>query len=518
MFVVEPTASEEKLRELLREGHESSDLDFKATLDLSHSDEVVEVVKDLAAMRAEPLGGYVVVGADDQGKPTDGLADPQKVKLFDEATLRSKVQKYLTEPLTLICGVHTVDGHTYALIHIGHAARGFEVLRVEGVSGGKTLFRPGEVFVRRGTASIRWNGADADDRLDRFAATRREEWRREMREDLREILSTGEAGQRISRGPVGAFTWQLDGETFDAAAVELLRADDDIALRRFLLRAPGEVARLRSEQRDDDVAVVLDRLSALGALAVELDRPKWLTAVMDAFMRIYELGFDVHGVGQPDDPRNVTLWLNILTRAYGIGALAVRLRAWWAVPLLATPRPATRDFETYWLSWLRHAQVQGSRKGIPDQQVGVIAQAHNEVRRLASLRPDVAEDDDRVLASLCQFDLLAAVAVAAAGGKIASSSYYPNFAPYWTSRTAPAFEMLVGEPAARHEIADGLSDEDLAVVLAFILHTAFREALSLGGGFDGIESGEVRKFLDEHLPPSFNPEVRQWTLGGADHP
>jgi hypothetical protein len=278
------------------------------------------------------------------------------------------------------------------------------------------------------------------------------------------------------------------------------------------------VARLRSEDRDDDVAVVLDRLTALGALAVELDRPKWLTAGVHAFMRIYELGFDAHGVGQPDNPRNVTLWLNILTRAYGIGALAVRLRAWWAVPLLATPRPATRDFETYWLSWLRHAQVQGSRRGISDQQVGVIAQAHNEVRRLASLRPDVAEDDDRVLASLCQFDLLASVAVAAARGKITSASYYPNFASYWTSRTSPAFELLVQDRAVRREIADGLSDEDLAVVLAFILNTAFREAGSFGGGFGGIEAGEIREFLDEHVPPNFDPEVRQWILGGAAHP
>lgn len=67
MFVVEPTASEEKLRELLREGHESSALDYKSTLDLSVSDEVVELVKDLAALRGEPLGGYVVVGADDHG-------------------------------------------------------------------------------------------------------------------------------------------------------------------------------------------------------------------------------------------------------------------------------------------------------------------------------------------------------------------------------------------------------------------------------------------------------------------
>lgn len=53
-------------------------------------------------MRAEPLGGYIVVGADDNGKPTDGLLEDVKAKHFDEATLRGKVQKFLTEPLLLI--------------------------------------------------------------------------------------------------------------------------------------------------------------------------------------------------------------------------------------------------------------------------------------------------------------------------------------------------------------------------------------------------------------------------------
>lgn len=512
MFVVEPTASAEKLHELLREGHESSALDYKSTVHLDQSDAVVELTKDLAALRAEPLGGYIVIGADDNGKPTDGLKDDRLAKIFDEATLRSKVQKYLTEPLQLMSGVHEVDGHRYAVIYVGSAPRGFEILRVEGVSKGKTLFRPGDVCVRRGTASVRWNADEADERLERFAASRREDWRREMREDLREILSAGEAGRRVSQGPVDAFTWQLDADAFSAATVELLRTNDDIALRRFLLRAPGEIARMRAEDRDDDFDTILDRLTAIGALAVEFEREQWLSAAVDAFMRVYELGFDQNGVGRPEDPKNVALWLGVLSRAYGIGALAVRMRRWWAVSIIATPKPGVRDFETYWLSWIRHAQVQASRSGVLDKQTGIIALAHNEVRRLSVLRPDVVEDDDRVLASLCQFDMLSSVAIAAARKKIDSSSYYPNFAPYWTGRTAPAFELLVRDPDARRAIAGDLSAQDLAIVMMFISITASREAIMLGG-FHGIEAEDVLRFLAQHLPQDFDREARGWNLG-----
>lgn len=514
MFVVEPTASAEKLRELLREGHESSALDYKSTVDLDVSDEVVELTKDLAAMRGEPLGGYVVVGADNHGAATDGLADPRLAGLFDEATLRAKVQKYLTEPFTLHSGVHEVDGHVYALIYIGPAERGFEIIRVEGSSKGRVVFRPGDVFVRRGTASVRWNAADADERLGRYADSRRETWRREMREDLREILSAGEAGQRISRGPVNAFTWQLDAETFEAAAIELLRANDDITLRRFLLRSPGEVARLRSDQRVDDAGVVLDRLAAVAALAIELERPGWVAAVVDSLMRIYELGADASGADQPNDRDNVTLWLALLTRVYGVGALAVRLRAWWAIPLLATAKPNTRDFDSYWQSWLRHAQVQASRAAILDNQSGVIARARNDVRRLAVLRPDVGEDDERVLTSLCQFDLLAAVAVSAARHMVTPSSYYPNFAPYSTTRTSPAFAALVRDPHVRDAVAGDLSDRDLAIVLEVIAATAVREGFTFGG-FMGVDAAEVRAFIEENLPADFDSERREQRLDGT---
>ena len=511
MFVVEPTAGDEKLRQLLAEGHESPSLDYKSTVDLSVHHDVVELVKDLAAMRAEALGGYIVVGAADDGTPTDGLSDDRKAALFDEATLRGKVGKYLSEPLQLLAGLHVVDGHRYACVYVGPTERGFEVLRLEGTHDKKTVFQAGDVFVRRGTASVRWNAADAEERLQRFARRQREEWRREIREDLREIFNAGEAGQRVARGPAGAYTWQLDAETFGAATLELLRSNDDIPIRRFLLQSPGELSRLRSEGRDEDVSVVLDRTACVAALGVELQRPEWLKLSATTLTQAYELGMDGEGLSRPEDPRNVGLWLAILARVYGLGALAVRLHDWSSVRALAVARPAGRDFDTYWQSWLRHAQVQAYRANILDQQTGVLATAHNEIRRLECLRPDVAEGDERVLSSLCQFDLLAAVAVSSARRRIDSSSYYTNFAPYYPSRSLPAVRRLLEDGDARRAIAGDLTDTQLAIVLQVLFVTAAKEGRLLGG-WHGVDEPLISSFLQEHLPSDFDADRREWVL------
>ncbi len=62
---VEPVVSEEKLRVLLAEQHESASLDYKGVADLSDKRTSVELAKDVAAMQVD--GGFLVIGADDRG-------------------------------------------------------------------------------------------------------------------------------------------------------------------------------------------------------------------------------------------------------------------------------------------------------------------------------------------------------------------------------------------------------------------------------------------------------------------
>lgn len=96
---VEPVVSKEKLLFLLAMGTEFPQLDFKQKVDLDEHSELVELAKDVAALQS--CGGYLVIGVDDTGKPTEMLSEALAEK-FDEANLRQKLEKFLKGPMLLV--------------------------------------------------------------------------------------------------------------------------------------------------------------------------------------------------------------------------------------------------------------------------------------------------------------------------------------------------------------------------------------------------------------------------------
>lgn len=94
--VVEPVVNREKLRELLALETEYPPLDFKSGCDLAEKRDQVELAKDVGAMSVR--GGFLVIGVDRQGRPTEELA-AEPAKLFDEARLRPKLLKWLPDTL-----------------------------------------------------------------------------------------------------------------------------------------------------------------------------------------------------------------------------------------------------------------------------------------------------------------------------------------------------------------------------------------------------------------------------------
>jgi hypothetical protein len=115
---------------------------------VSKSDQV-EVAKDAGAMQVD--GGFVVIGADSQGRPT-GRFTEALAKLFDEATLRAKLAKWIPEPFELKVGVHQRDGNLFALVYAGPNPMGCCIFQADGryVKNGKevTGFRSGDIFVQ----------------------------------------------------------------------------------------------------------------------------------------------------------------------------------------------------------------------------------------------------------------------------------------------------------------------------------------------------------------------------------
>src|SRR4051794_19937073 len=103
---------EATLLALMAQGGERADLDFKRSCNLNERRDLVELVKDIAAFAVG--GGYIVVGADDLGEPTDDVA-LEHARLFDEATLRAKMERYVSG-VPLRVQSFDIEGRHYALV------------------------------------------------------------------------------------------------------------------------------------------------------------------------------------------------------------------------------------------------------------------------------------------------------------------------------------------------------------------------------------------------------------------
>jgi hypothetical protein len=148
-------------------------LDYKGQCDLSKKRDLVELTKDIGAMMM--VGGYIIIGADDQGQPAGGVAHPE---LFDPATLHAKLAKYLPTPFEVRSAVHEHSGQSYAIIYVRSHHDGFCIFAADGKyedaqGHTRTVFRAGDVFARHGTRSERWHQTDIElirQRLQKQAA------------------------------------------------------------------------------------------------------------------------------------------------------------------------------------------------------------------------------------------------------------------------------------------------------------------------------------------------------------
>jgi hypothetical protein len=501
--VVEPVVNREKLRELLALEAEYPALDFKSGCDLREKREQVELAKDVGAMSVR--GGFLIIGVDGQGKPTGNLTVEQ-ANLFDEARLRPKLQKWLPDTLEIYSQVHDVDGHHVVLVHVSPNPAGCAFFRADGQhdqpgKASKVVFREGEVFFRDGTQSVRLNhqGLEqvihqrVDGERDRWEAVHAESYRR-----LADELRAGAAGQQVAQGPAVEFNLALEPEVLVEAAIELLRANDDIPLRRLLSRAVPDLRASFRSGDEEGVAGLLDRLTCLAASFLELGRRGWFQRVVDTLVAIYGIGFENEPPISNAPPRqSAVLWLAIIERVVALGSLAVRRGDWWAVrEFVARQQPEMREG---YKTWLRHATTMANRAGLLTPRDGtdevldsLLSLARNVARRLERLRPDVEPEDEKILTGLNQFDFLASlVAMADSDNK---TGIFPNFARFDGERTRPVAQRLLREPDMREIIYPG---NDLH--FADALHTIDREAQRAGFRYDGWEgyTRDVNDFIRE---------------------
>ena len=488
----------EQLQYLLGLGTETQALDFKRDCNVDDRRAIVELAKDVGAMQIE--GCYIVVGAESDGTPVPpGVADKDRQK-FDEANLRPKLARYVPQPFELRTAIHTIGDCTFAIIRVPPRPDGFCVFAADGIykEDGKDVFvfRKGDVFARHGTTNERWNQADIDRIRQRMVSSLKESWWAEREEDQhrREAITRGAA--QVVTAPLANYTWHVDVETFEAATLELFRANDDIPLRRLLNEAAADASALADSGDIDELTTIVGRVVSIAALAITYKRPEWFNEALDTLARIYHTGFDARGFDRAEGT-SPDVWLVVLEHLLALGALATRKRDWAAVrALAATPPGGASEF---YASWLRHALTMAARSSRLDDAKALVTRSAERVAALPSLRPDISASDDRVITSICQFDFLAVLTIIAETHDLSGAGWYPNFARFNTTRSEPAADQLIADEAMR-AILFPLSDAELAGALREVDRRSRSEGARFAG-WDGFSSDKIANFLNANPAP-----------------
>lgn len=102
------------------------------------------------------------------------------------------------------------------------------IMSKDGEYANKTVWRAGDVFVHRGTSSVRWNQHEARGIIERVIAVRKEELRRDIFETIRTATPAFEPGGFVN---VNA---EVPAESFGAAVTVLIRRGDEVGLDLLL--------------------------------------------------------------------------------------------------------------------------------------------------------------------------------------------------------------------------------------------------------------------------------------------
>jgi hypothetical protein len=496
-FTYDGQVGEEKLAELLAFGAEHPSLDFKRELDLNESVKKLDFIKDCAAMMNQSQGGYLVIGANDDGTPAPGALAPTK-EMFDSAALTEIVRGYVDAPIDIRAQVHTLHlagaPARMAVIYIAPPADGIPaVMAKDGIAKAPsgvniTRFNRGVVFTREGTS----NAVVTHRTWGNVLANFRYQQRAESRQDVdalihRTLQMVGTSGAP----PMIVPDLAMDVATFTDAVSMTLTEGNVRALRKFFVAAKNAYLQGESEEQR---TIALNRIAAVAAEAVIVGDIAAVKLAMDVLFDLYESYLFTPGTtgGKQGAPAK---WLDIILRVMAVGAAAVRNGLYEALPTIVL-RSLGDNVYSY-RSWIRHALTEASRAGLlvrsdeTEKGGNLIALTAALLRHSPDLRPDMqvangGESDEVFLDALCQFDFLwCCLALASAEDASSSAAYYPSCAAYHQHRIMPALQMIDNKPEIRAEIFGDVSNQRIADSILEVVEMAKGQSWNYGGWWGG---------------------------------
>lgn len=496
MIVLDGRTDREKLVELLQLP-EQTHLEFKSDLDLHANQDQLNFVKDAVSMMNRPPGGYILIGVNDNGTLALPSGTTTDRALFDGARLGDLIRKYIEGEVHVVSQFHELDAHEVVLIYLPHHRDGLPVPMSKlgqfqsHADKPVVVFRAGDVLVREGAKNVPLRHAHWNDLLSQRDQRLREDTRAQVDSLIADLAAALRSGGGAGPALV-PLTVEMGDDSFSEAVVSHLEADSDIRLRQFLGQATSLVSNV------DERRSALDKITIISAHAMYFERDTVAAKAIDSLFDAYaKLG---HG--------DAAARLDIITRVYVLGSLAVRLQQWNFVHDLALrPFPPHGDAYIY-SSWIRHGQVDASRADLFPQGKGglMISAARVLMSEQPAMRPDVTDSavpDPSLLAqadilfnSLCQFDILYCLIVTAEGQHHASG--YPAASAMNQDRSDPAFEIVASDTDAREAMFPTSDKRNVAEAITEVFAEAKRESFSFGGHWWRLPQG-AQRFVSDHL-------------------
>lgn len=467
---------EEKLQELLRLG-EQTQLDYKVELDLRDRKHELDFVKDAVAMANRPPGGYILIGITDEGHLPSTPWRIKNTQMFDGATLRDKIGKYIEADIEVVSQIHTINGSDVVVVAIFSTRSGLPVpmMRIgqynapngKGRMKTKTVFRPGEIFIRDGAGNVPVRYRDWSSVLAKHDQQLKEAATSDVN-SLMSKLAEAIGGSGSVNVPMEPF---LTDEAVSSAIRANIRHGNRAELKIFLQNTREEIVAA------EDKIKPLVRLVGLGCEAMLADdhvlAVKTIDTMYDAFTSIAK------------SPRAVAA---TVVAAYLFGAAAVRLACWELIPeIVLRPFQRTPAHPRY-SSWIRYGQIEasahnqypfssgpGAAQQDADDNGTMISEGLSWARTYPLIRPDVPHDfglhttktrkTDTLLNSLCQFDFLYAWLVNASASEHGGGGAYAASSAFKHWRTLPIIERAITNGEMRARLFPATKEKEIAQAL-----------------------------------------------------
>lgn len=231
--------------------------------------------------------------------------------------------------------------------------------------------------------------------------------------------------------------------------------DTDISV--YLAAATNAVATAFSNGDEAALTHALDRLTDVAAVIFTF-APKSASAqrAVSALHDVFDGG--QANLGRVNALSPEQLWLRLLAHARALGALAIRLRHWQPLRDLIL-HDVSGQPSTPWRYWVRYGDVSISRARLYSAGSNVLDGSRMPIRlaaeqalQFSTLRPDGVTDEDSLLTSICEFDLVTnLVSVWESRDARPGEAAFPYFAAWGGERSDswPSASSSTGRAAKR---------------------------------------------------------------------